>query len=161
MKNIKHTLRRTVAVAIIAGVGLASPAVTNAAPPAGTAIIGSYALGTENGAYVRIIGDPSDGTLRFQFGWSKGTLASTQAVGYTFGLYDVTNSTYVLYDYFPIDGEDIYVSQLPQLFRNGPTLPKLQNGMYKVNFFVRKTYTPSVTNVAAIEVPFTVDYMGG
>ena len=161
MKNITHTFRRTVAVAIIAGIGLASPAVTNAAPPAGTTTIGSYATGTEKGAYVRILGDPGDGTLRFQYGWSKGTTAAAQAVGYTFGLYDITNSTYVLYDYFPIDGQDIYVSQLPQLFKIGPTLPKLPNGEYKVNFFVRKTYTPSVTNVAAIEVPFTVSNSWG
>lgn len=161
MKNIKHTLRRTIAVAIIAGVGLVSPTVTHAAPPAGTTIIGSYATGTENGAYVRILGDPGDGTLRFQYGWSKGTDASSLAKGYTFGLYDITNSTYILKEYFPKAGEDIYVNQLSQLFKNGPTLPKLPNGDYKVNFFVRKTYTPSVTNVAAIEVPFTVNYMGG
>ena len=167
MKNIKHTLRRTVAVAIIAGVGLASPAVTTAAPPAGTKIIGAYALGQDHGAYVRILGDPGDGTLRFQYGWNKGTDASDDAIGYWLGIYDVTNSRYY-WPAAPDSPESGYDPDLPeQFFRNGPILPKLPNGQYKVNFFVRNYYDdPSnefdeTTNVSVIEVPFTVDYMGG
>ena len=155
MKNIKHTLRRTVAVAIIAGVGLASPAVTNAAPPLIQKDRGFVVIEKELGAFVRITGDTSYGTIKFQYGWSADTEASDEAVGYWVGVYDITRSVYVwVTDTGPIDTPE-------QLFRNAIPTEGLQNGDYKVNFFVRNDYGPPATNVSVIELPFTVSNSWG
>jgi hypothetical protein len=146
MKNITHSMRRLVAIAIVAGATMASPAITNAAPPV---------VATDDGAFVRILGNPTDGTIKFQYGWSKDTPAS-DAAGYWVGVYDVTNSKYVwVTDTGPTD--------LPEQFsRNALPTADLTNGDYKVVFFVRGSYAEPVTNIAEIDgVPFTVNYMGG
>ncbi len=161
MKNITHTLRRTVAVAIIAGVGMASPAVTNAAPPLIQKDRGFVVVEKERGAFVRITGDTSYGTVKFQYGWSADTEASDEAVGYWVGVYDITRSGYV----WATDTGPIVAPE--QLFRNAIPTEGLQNGEYKVNFFVRNYYDdPSMefdetTNVAVIELPFTVSNSWG
>ncbi len=155
MKNIKHTLRRTVAVAIIAGVGLASPAVTNAAPPLIQKDRGSVVIEQEQGAFVRITGDTSYGTVKFQYGWSAETPASADADGYWLQVYDVTRSISV----WATDTGSIYTPE--QLFRNAIPTEGLQNGEYTVNFFVRDSYSPETTNVAVIELPFTVSNSWG
>jgi hypothetical protein len=163
MKNITHTLRRTVAVAIIAGIGLASPAMTNAAPPLIQKDRGYVVIEKDQGAFVRITGDTSYGTIKFQFGWSADTDASDDAVGYWVGVYDVTRSGYVWStDSGPFDTPE-------QLFRNAVPVEGLQNGEYKVVFFVRSEYNdPSTefidetTNVAEIDgLEFTVSNSWG
>ena len=174
MKNITHSMRRLVAVAVVAGATMASPAITHAAPPVDREKVHSTLYETDHGAYVRILGDPSFGTLKFQFGWTKQTAASDFAVGYWLGVYDITNSRYIWPEEDPLDPEANpidtgYLGDLPvQWFRNSPPISELPIGQYKVNLFVRKAYDDKTTefideteNVAEIELPFTVDYMGG
>ena len=154
MKRMRSTLRSAAAVAVLAGVTLASPAVTQAAPPIEKGVVHSTAIETNNGAYVRIIGDPSYGTVKFQYGWSAWTRASREAVGYWVGVYDITRSTYVWVVATDAEGP----MDLPDVFfRNAVPTEDLANGEYKVNFFVRKSYAEPVTNVAEIELEFTVD----
>ncbi len=156
MKNITHTLRRTIAVAIIAGIGLASPAVTNAAPPLIQKDRGYVVIEKDQGAFVRITGDTSYGTIKFQYGWSADTPTAANADGYWVGVYDITRSGYVWStDTGPFDTPE-------QLFRNAIPTVGLQNGEYKVNFFVRDVYAgENTTNVAEIELEFTVSNSWG
>ena len=136
-----HSLRRA-AVALVATVGsVAVPATSHAAPPT---------VATDHGAYVRLLGNPADGTAKFQYGWSSSSPASA-AAGYWVGLYDVTHSHYVWStDTGPVDLPD-------SLFRNASPTAELPNGEYKVVFFVRSTYEPA-TNISIIELPFTVSH---
>jgi len=102
----------------------------------------------DDGAYVRLTGNPADGTVKFQFGWGESTPASG-AAGYWIGVYDVTNSHYVWsFDTGPTDLPDAF-------FRNAKPTADLPNGEYKVVYFVRATYGPA-TNISEIELPFTV-----
>lgn len=130
------------AIAATAAAGLlvvANPMVSQAAPPT---------VVQDDGAFVRMLGNPADGTAKFQFGWSDSTPAS-DAAGYWIGVYDVTNSHYVWWmDTGPVD--------LPSaLTRNAKPTPELPNGEYKVVFFVRAGYEPT-TNISEIELFFTV-----
>jgi len=130
------------AIAATAAAGLlvvANPMVSQAAPPS---------VVQDDGAFVRMLGNPADGTAKFQFGWSASTPAS-DAAGYWIGIYDVTNSHYVWWmDTGPVD--------LPSaLTRNAKPTPDLPNGEYKVVFFVRAGYEPT-TNISEIELFFTV-----
>jgi len=130
------------AIAATAAAGLlvvANPMVSQAAPPS---------VVQDDGAFVRMLGNPADGTAKFQFGWSASTPAS-DAAGYWIGVYDVTNSHYVWWmDTGPVD--------LPSaLTRNAKPTPDLPNGEYKVVFFVRAGYEPT-TNISEIELFFTV-----
>ena len=130
------------AIAATAAAGLlvvANPMVSQAAPPT---------VVQDDGAFVRMLGNPADGTAKFQFGWSDSTPAS-DAAGYWIGVYDVTNSHYVWWmDTGPVD--------LPSaLTRNAKPTPDLPNGEYKVVFFVRAGYEPT-TNISEIELFFTV-----
>jgi hypothetical protein len=138
MKRIMRATLGAVAAATLLSVGGA--AVTSAAPPV---------VAQDSGAFVRLVGNPSDGTAKFQFGWTEST-PSSAAAGYWVGIYDVTNSQYVWnFDTGP-------VSLPSELTRNAKPTPNLPNGEYKVVFFVRATYTDPVTNIAVIELPFTV-----
>ena len=103
----------------------------------------------DDGAFVRLLGNPADGTAKFQVGWADDTVAS-DAAGYWVGLYDVTNSHYEWsYDTGPIELGD-------SMALNARPTPDLADGDYKVVFFVRGSYSP-VSNLAEIELPFTVD----
>lgn len=118
-------------VAGVSGASAATPVVAN-----------------DDGAFVRLVGNPADGTAKFQYGWLSSTPASA-AAGYWIGLYDVTNSHYVWnFDTGP-------TSQPSALLRNAKPTPMLPDGDYKVVFFVRAGYEPA-TNIAEIELPFTV-----
>jgi hypothetical protein len=91
--------------------------------------------------------------VKFQFGWSAGTDASMEAVGYWVGVYDITRSTYV----WVMATDDKGAMDLPeQFFRNARPTVELPIGEYKVNFFVRDSYGDPVTNVAEIELEFSV-----
>ena len=138
---MKRKLKGTLAgLAAVAGLTVGVNAVANAAPP-DTAV--------DDGAYVRMLGNPADGTAKFQYGWSESTPAS-DAAGYWVGVYDVTHSHYVWsFDTGPTNLPDDF-------FRNAKPTAELPNGEYKVVFFVRATYTAPVTNIAEIEFPFTV-----
>ena len=140
MKAKKHPIARAAAAAAAVFIGLTLPAKTYAAQPQ---------VAQDDGAYVRLLGNPADGTAKFQFGWEEGTPAAG-AAGYWIGLYDVTNSHYEWsYDTGPTD--------LPEdFFRNARPTSYLPNGEYKVNFFVRGAYGPP-TNLAEIEFHFIVD----
>lgn len=119
---------------------LSGPAVTSAAPPS---------VVQDEGAFVRLVGNPADGTAKFQYGWASGTPAS-DGVGYWIGVYDVTNSHYE----WVIAEEDI---DLPSSWsKNAKPTAYLPNGMYKVVFFVRGSYEPDTTNISEIELFFTV-----
>ena len=127
------------AAAVTASV-VGGSAVSNAAPPI---------VATDDGAFVRLLGNPADGTVKFQFGWGDDTVAS-DAAGYWVGLYDVTNSHYEWVF-------DTGAVELPDAFsRNAKPTPELPNGDYKIVFFVRATYDEPVTNLAEIEFPFQV-----
>ena len=131
--------RRTLAAVVVASVAVATPSMISAATPR---------VATDDGAFVKLLGNPADGTAKFQFGWDESTPASG-AAGYWIGLYDVTNSHYEWSsDTGPIDLPDSF-------FRNARPTADLPNGDYKVVFFVRGTYEPA-TNLAEIELPFTV-----
>ena len=132
-------IRRALATVAVAGVAVATPSMISAATPQ---------VATDDGAFVRLVGNPADGTAKFQFGWDEST-PSSDAAGYWVGLYDVTNSHYEWsFDTGPMD--------LPEdFFRNARPTAELPNGEYKVVFFVRGTYEPT-TNIAEIELPFTV-----
>lgn len=152
MKRNKRSLKSALLAITIAGVGIVSPSATQAAPPVTGSNNGAPVVATDDGAFVRLLGNPADGTVKFQFGWMKSTPAS-DAAGYWIGLYDVTRSRYVWsLDTGPIDLPD-------QFFRNALPTPYLEDGKYKVNFFVRETYSEPVSNISEIELPFTVDYM--
>ena len=127
------------AAAVAAGACLGGSTATLAAPP--------Y-VERDAGAYVRLVGNPADGTAKFQYGWDDDTAAS-EAVGYWIGVYDVTNSHYEWVTAF----EDI---DLPdEFFRNAKPTEYLANGEYKVVFFVRGSYGPT-TNISEIELYFDV-----
>ena len=168
MRKITHTLRRSIAVAIVAGVGLASPAVTNAAPSTVQRERASVVVRTNNGAFVRVTGDNTNGTVKFQYGWSSGSDVSDHGIGYWLGIYDVTNSRYV-WPVAPMKIDTGDIGPLPdQLFQNVAPIA-LPNSVYKVVFFVRDEYDDPSTeyfdethNIAEIDgVPFTINYMGG
>lgn len=127
------------AAALTAGLLAGGSTLTTAAPPV---------VVEDDGAYVRLVGNPDDGTAKFQYGWKDSTAAS-EAVGYWIGVYDVTNSEYV----WVIADEDV---ELPsEFFRNAKPTPDLPNGEYKVVFFVRGSYGPT-TNISEIELYFDV-----
>jgi hypothetical protein len=106
----------------------------------------------DDGAFVRLVGNPADGTAKFQYGWA-GSSPSSLAAGYWVGLYDVTNSHYVwVFDTGATDQPD-------RLLRNALPTADLANGEYKAVFFVRATYGPA-TNIAEIELPFVVSNSG-
>jgi hypothetical protein len=141
MSLTRYPLRRAAVVLVASAGGLVAPTVSHAAPPT---------VATDHGAYVRLVGNPSDGTAKFQFGWSESTPASG-AAGYWLGVYDVTHSRYIWSaDTGPIDLPDGY-------FRNARPTAELPNGDYKVVFFVRGTYEPA-TNISIIELPFSVHH---
>lgn len=143
MKNIKKTIQSAVALTVLAGVNVVAPSVTHAARPI---------VETDHGAFVRIVGNPLDGTIKFQYGWADDTDAS-DAAGYWIGVYDVTHSHYVW-------NTDTGPVNLPSaLKRNAHPTADLPNGDYKVVFFVRDTYDEPVTNISEIELPFTVHQM--
>lgn len=136
-------MKRTTSLVLAAAAAVASIAggagVTSAAPPR---------VVDDEGAYVRLVGNPADGTAKFQYGWDDDTAAS-EAVGYWIGLYDVTNSHYE----WVIAYEDV---ELPEeFFRNAKPTEYLPNGQYKVVFFVRGSYGPT-TNISEIELYFDV-----
>ena len=137
---MKRMRRGTIAVAAAASILAIGSSAANAAPPT---------VATDDGAFVRLLGKPADGTAKFQFGWSEGTVAS-DAAGYWVGIYDVTHSHYVWStDTGPVD--------LPEEFtRNAKPTTELPNGEYKVVYFVREAYEPT-TNLSEIELFFTVD----
>ena len=119
---------------------------------AATSVAATPTIVENNGAYVRLLGNPADGTAKFQFGWGDETPAS-EAAGYWIGLYDVTNSHYVwVTETGPVPLPD-------ELMLNAKPTPDLPNGDYKVVLFVRATYNEPVTNISAIEVPFTVNHL--
>lgn len=136
---MKRILKGTLAVAAATAALAVGGSFVQAAPPN---------VATDDGAFVRLLGNPADGTAKFQFGWSEGTVAS-DAAGYWVGVYDVTNSHYVWSsDTGPVD--------LPEeLTRNAKPTPDLPNGEYKVVYFVREAYEPT-TNLAEIELFFDV-----
>jgi hypothetical protein len=136
MKQMSMAVRALAAASALV-VGASSMA--SAAPPR---------ISDDDGAFVRIVGNPGDGTIKFQFGWDEDTPAS-DAAGYWVGVYDVTNSQYEwVYDTGPADlGEEFSANAKP--------MADLTDGEYKVVLFVRGTYGPEV-NIAEIEVPFTV-----
>ena len=43
----------------------------------------------DNGAYVRVVGDPSEGTVKFQYGWNEGTRLPTMplVIGLVFTIF--------------------------------------------------------------------------
>ena len=140
MKKHRNSLRRlALSTAVVAGPLMAAPLGADALRPS---------VMHDDGAYVRLVGNPADGTAKFQFGW-VGDSPASDAAGYWVGLYDVTNSHYVWhFDTGPVDLPDA-------LFRNAHPAAELPNGEYKVVFFVRDAYEPT-TNISEIEFPFTV-----
>ncbi|MGA1362217.1 MAG: hypothetical protein ACO36A_04795 [Ilumatobacteraceae bacterium] len=139
MKKSKRSFRLAAAAVVAGALGVMAPAITSAAVPT---------VAQDDGAYVRLVGNPTDGTAKFQYGWSASTPASA-AAGYWVGLYDVTNSHYEWsFDTGAVDLPD-------QFFRNARPTAELPNGDYKVVFFLRATYGPT-TNIAEIEFPFSV-----
>ena len=143
MKNIKRSIQSAVVLTLLAGVNVVAPSVTHAARPV---------VETDHGAFVRIVGNPMDGTIKWQYGWADHTIAS-DAAGYWIGVYDVTHSHYVW-------ATDTGVVSLPSVYRhNAHPTADLPDGDYKVVFFVRQTYDEPVTNLAELEVPFTVHHM--
>jgi hypothetical protein len=143
MKRImKATLPVVAAASMFSVVG--APLIS-AAPPV---------IVQDDGAYVRLVGNSAEGTAKFQFGWAASTPASA-AAGYWIGLYDVTNSHYVW-------ATDTGPTTLPAEFmQNAKPTTQLPNGDYKVVFFVRATYEDPVTNIAEMELPFTVNRKDG
>ena len=142
MKKRNRTLRR---LAMVAAATAGTLAVNAPGASAGVPTVM-----TDDGAYVRLVGNPADGTAKFQYGWNGGSEAS-DAVGYWVGLYDVTNSHYE----WSFDTGEM---ELPDaLFKNAKPTAELPNGDYKVVFFVRGAYEPEpATNISEIELPFTV-----
>ncbi len=140
MRSIKYKPHWIFATVMVIGLGVTSPIPANAARPR---------VERDSGAFVRLVGNPSEGTAKFQFGWAEDTDASN-AAGYWIGLYDETNLQYVWsYDTGPKD-------LASKILRNAKPTPELPNGEYKVVFFVRGTYGPE-TNIAEIELFFTVN----
>lgn len=141
MRRITRSTVVAAAATAVALVGaVVSPTITNAARPV---------VAKDDGAYVRLVGNPADGTVKFQFGWAADTVAS-DAAGYWIGVYDVTNSHYEWsFDTGPTDLPEAY-------FGNALPTADLPNGDYKIVYFVRGTYDPA-TNLSEIELPFTVD----
>ncbi|MEY3657201.1 MAG: hypothetical protein RL114_1559 [Actinomycetota bacterium] len=141
MKFFKYLLKCVVSIISLVGVDLISPMEVGAKSPV---------VETDQGAFVRIVGNPADGTIKFQYGWSAESPAS-DAAGYWVGVYDVSNSTYLW-------SSDTGATELPdQMFRNAKPTTDLPEGEYKVVFFVRETYEGPVSNIAEIELPFVVN----
>ena len=141
--HTSRTRRLAASVTIAAGMLATTPYVVGAATPM---------VEYDDGAFVRLVGNPADGTAKFQYGWA-GSSPSSAAAGYWVGLYDVTNSHYEwAFDTGPTDQPD-------RLLRNALPTADLANGEYKAVFFVRATYGPA-TNIAEIELPFVVSNSG-
>lgn len=138
MRILRASLVAAAAMLVVGGLGTASAAAPTVA--------------RDDGAYVRIVGNPADGTVKFQYGWTASTTASA-AAGYWLGVYDVTNSHYV----WSFDTGEMDMPAA--LFMNARPTSELPNGEYKVVFFVRATYVEPVTNLAEIELPFTVSHL--
>lgn len=140
--------------ALTAGAAMFAPSVSNALQPVSA---------TDEGAFVRLVGDPSTGSVKFQYGWNA-ELADENPEGYWLGIYDVTNSHYVwAFDTNDPDPEHIPTWSLrPSLDltqamkRNAKPTEYLPNAEYKVVFFVRDAYGSPTTNLAEIELPFEV-----
>jgi hypothetical protein len=130
---------------------------------ASTALAAEPIVTSSNGAFVRLVGNPAEGTVKFQYGWDKDTPASA-AAGYWVGVYDDSGATpfpptcdvppcpvhYVwAFDTGP------FAAPVPELFLNAHPTPKLPPGEYHIDFFVRSTYSPA-DNIVTITVPFTV-----
>lgn len=140
---MKRTLRATLGL-------VAATTILVVSGPVSTSMAATPTVAQNNGAYVRLLGNPADGTAKFQFGWDADT-PSSDAAGYWIGLYDITNSRYVwVTETGPVPLPDA-------LFLNARPTADLPNGDYKVVMFVRATYIEPVTNIAAIELPFTVN----
>lgn len=138
MRILRASLVAAAAMLVVGG-----PAATSAATPN---------VARDHGAYVRILGNPADGTVKFQYGWAAKSDAS-DAAGFWLGVYDVTNSHYEW-------SFDTGAMDMPAaLFMNAKPTTELPNGEYKVVFFVRATYVEPVTNLAEIELPFTVSHL--
>ena len=141
MKFFKYLLKCVVSIVALVGVNLISPLEAGATSPV---------VETDQGAFVRIVGNPADGTIKFQYGWSAESPAS-DAAGYWVGVYDVSNSTYLW-------ASDTGATELPdKMFRNAKPTANLPEGDYKVVLFVRETYEGPVSNIAEIELPFVVN----
>ena len=148
------TISKRVAL-FLAAFSLASVATLSAAvaalPPAGAA--------TDNGAFVVLGGPPVNGEIAFSYGWNNTNQFAAAPVGYWLGIYDVTNSHYVW------ASENL----LPLSPEGGPgtlnwrslkiqysDLANLAPGDYSINFFVRSSYSDPVTNVAVVELHFSI-----
>ncbi len=136
---MKRTFRLMLGLLAAATLAVGIPATASAATPIVT---------VDDGAYVRVVGNPAEGTIKFQYGWEQSTPAS-DAAGYWVGVYDVTNSHYLWnFDTGPI-------SPTSSLMRNAHPTANLPPGDYKIVFFVRGGYEPT-WNISEIEFPFTV-----
>ena len=133
-------MRTVLASAILLGAEIVGSSNLHAATPV---------VEIDNGAFVKLVGNPSEGAVKFQFGWASSTQAS-EAAGSWVGLYDVTRSRYVW-------SFDTGEAEFPErLLKNALPTEELPNGDYKVVFFVRATYTEPVTNISEIELPFAI-----
>ncbi len=128
-----------------------APRAALAAPPTSSAV--------DNGAFVTIGKPPSTSGVEFTFGWNNSNQFAAPAVGYWIGVYDVTNSQYVWASdnllpqlSYPNPGQFDWRS-ITLRYADAMNLPP---GDYSINFFVRSSYAYPVTNVAVIELKFTV-----
>lgn len=120
-------------------------------------------VATDDGAFVRLLGDPSTGDVKFQYGWFE-EMSEQTPEGYWLGIYDVTNSHYE----WSFDSQDSDPENVPRwgvtpsidftraTVRNARITEDLPNGTYKVVFFVRDSYGEPTTNIAEIEFEFQV-----
>ncbi len=101
------------------------------------------------GAYV-IVTELTADSLSFNYGWNNAKAFASEPVGYWIAVYDITDSDYVWVS-------EIALSETPKLLKlmslDETTL--ISGHDYGINFFVRGSYGPPVTNVATLEVHFT------
>lgn len=152
---MKRRMSLLLAAAAVTASVVGGSVVTNAAPPV-------LKEDDNEVAFVRLLGDPSTGDVKFQFGWYE-EMAELTPEGYWLGIYDVTNSHYE----WSFDSEDANPENVPKwgltppidfskaMIRNARITEDLPNGEYKVVFFVRDSYGPT-TNISEIELPFQV-----
>ncbi len=100
------------------------------------------------GAYV-IVTELTADSLSFNYGWNNAKAFASAPVGYWVGVYDITASHYEWFDEYP-------AAETPRLKLTSLDETDLISGHeYAINFFVRDSFGPPVTNVTKVVVYFT------
>lgn len=100
------------------------------------------------GPYI-IVTNLEPGDLDFNYGWNNAKQFENPALGYWIGVYDITESHYLWVV------EEQFSDPNPKMLKMQSFDTELIPGHeYYINFFIRDSYSPDVTNVAELIMYF-------